>query len=86
MHELLVKAEPEGPLAIAERLGVMPEDILFIGDSDVDMRTAHNAGMRALGVSWGYRGVGVLKEAGADMIAKVPEDILKIYETGRQEE
>ncbi len=83
--EYPVKPSPEGPLAIAARLGAAPEDILFIGDSDVDMRTAHNAGMRAVGVSWGYRGVGVLKEAGAEAIANKPEDILKIYKTGRQE-
>ncbi len=75
----LVKPSPEGPLAIAERLGFVPERVLFVGDSDVDMITAHNAGMRAVGVSWGYRAVSVLEGAGADEIVSAPDEILKIF-------
>lgn len=60
------KPDPEGALAIAKEFGVSPAECLFIGDSDVDMQTAKNAGMIAVGVSWGYRDEGTLRQAGAD--------------------
>lgn len=73
-----VKPSPEAPLAIAQKLGVAPESILFVGDSDVDIITAHNAGMTAVGVTWGYRDRSVLVSAGADYIVDTPSDIYSI--------
>ena len=54
----------------------MPEECVFIGDSDIDMKTAVNAGMYPIGVSWGYREPEVLLEAGAKYIAKTPADLV----------
>lgn len=45
------------------------EDIAYIGDSDVDVLTARNAGVDCIAVSWGFRDKGVLIKAGADKIA-----------------
>ncbi|MBA3453519.1 MAG: HAD-IA family hydrolase [Deltaproteobacteria bacterium] len=50
-----LKPDPGAALQIAAELGVPPEDCAFVGDSAVDLDTARAAGMRAVGVSWGFR-------------------------------
>ncbi len=62
------KPDAAGAVEAAEVMGVPVESCLYIGDSDVDMQTAHNSGMVAVGVAWGFRGVEELKSAGADHI------------------
>jgi len=69
------KPSPEGALYVAEVLGARPEEIAFIGDSDVDMRTAINAGMHPVGVAWGYRPKELLLSLGAETILSSLEDI-----------
>lgn len=73
-----VKPSPEAPLAIARELGTTPERVLFVGDSDVDIETANNAGMTAVGVTWGYRDRDTLVSAGAGHIVSTPADIYRI--------
>lgn len=73
------KPDPTGAFHIAEKFGLKPEEICYIGDSNVDMETAGNAGMRAVGVSWGYRDETVLRETGADVIVHSAQDILDLY-------
>lgn len=70
------KPDPAGALEIAESVGVAPEDCYFIGDSDVDIFTATNAGMHAIGVAWGFRGREELIAAGAEIVLKTPADLL----------
>lgn len=67
------KPSPDGALYIAEQLGAKPDEIAFIGDSDVDMTTAKNAGMHPIGVSWGYRPASLLTELGAEKIICDPD-------------
>lgn len=62
------KPSPEGALYIADVLGADPDEIAFVGDSDVDMHTAKNAGMHPIGVSWGFRPPSLLTELGAETI------------------
>lgn len=50
-----VKPDPTIVLDIMEAAGVGKEDVLYVGDSGVDMQTAHNAGVDAVAVSWGFR-------------------------------
>jgi phosphoglycolate phosphatase len=71
------KPDPAGALEAAAVLGFAPEECLFVGDSDVDMMTARNAGMRAIGVSWGFRPVEELLEAGAEVILGSPSELLE---------
>lgn len=72
------KPSPEAPLAVAAALGVPRERVLFVGDSDVDMMTAHNAGMASVGVLWGYRSRDILEDAGAGRVAEEPDKIYDI--------
>ena len=49
------KPAPDMPLRALEALGATPERALFVGDSDVDLQTATNAGMDCMLVGWGFR-------------------------------
>ena len=59
------KPDPTAALDMARELGVSPGDVLYIGDSGVDMDTAKNADMDSCGVLWGFRTEGELLEHGA---------------------
>lgn len=72
------KPDPAAALQIAEELGVLPEDTVYIGDSEVDIATGTNAHMMTIGVEWGFRGRAILEEAGAAHIAGAPEEIIKL--------
>lgn len=72
------KPDPTAVKIVLERLGVTPEECLFVGDSDVDIITGHNAGMKSVGVLWGFRTEQELRAAGADYIVRKPADILKL--------
>lgn len=65
-------------LHVLEALGADPASTLYVGDSDVDVQTGHNAGLLVAGAAWGFRGVPELTAAGADFIAEAPADLLRI--------
>lgn len=73
------KPKPDGAWHIAELMGLAPEQILYIGDSDTDMQTGHNAGMDTVGCAWGFRGEQELRDNGATYIAHTAEDIRKLF-------
>lgn len=56
------------------------EEILYVGDSGVDMQTAKNAGIDACGVTWGFRPLEELKSFNPEFIVDRPEEILSIVE------
>ncbi len=70
-----LKPDPTAALDMAAGLGFMPETCFFVGDSNVDMRTAANAGMISIGVTWGFRGEAELREAGARHLVHAPDEI-----------
>ena len=72
------KPNPQSVLSVFKKLNVTPDDCLFVGDSGVDMQTAKNAGIKAVGVLWGFRKKEELIEDGADEIISSPLDLLKI--------
>ncbi len=63
------KPAPDGLFPILEELGASPEETLYVGDSDVDIQTAYNAGMDSCGVLWGFRDADELTRAGATYLA-----------------
>ena len=75
------KPDPTGLQQLMKQLGATPETTLFVGDSDVDIHTAHNAGLMAVGACWGFRGAEELKAAGADALADSPAGLLALLQT-----
>lgn len=72
------KPDPTAALMIAEKLLVDREECVYIGDSEVDMKTASAAGMTGVGVTWGFRSEAVLLESGANHTINHPEELLSI--------
>lgn len=73
-----IKPAPDGVHDLLKLLDAGKEDALYVGDSDVDMQTAVNAKVRAVGVSWGFRTPEVLRENGAACVIDKPEELLKM--------
>ena len=60
------KPEPDGVWYLMEQMHVSKEECLYIGDSEVDAATGRNAGLKTIGVLWGFRDRKTLETAGAD--------------------
>jgi len=71
------KPDPAAALRIAKELSIPPEDFLYCGDTDTDMKTAAAAGMVPLGALWGFRDASELRKAGAAILLERPEDLLE---------
>ncbi|MCL1834596.1 MAG: HAD family hydrolase [Oscillospiraceae bacterium] len=71
-----VKPDPGSALEILEILGVEKGDVLYVGDTGTDMKTAKAAGLKAVGALWGYRSKKELEDNGADVYAEHPRDVL----------
>lgn len=72
------KPYPDMVYAALEQLGVSAEETVYIGDSEVDMATARNAGLPCISVLWGFRDRDYLKEIGAFQMVEKPEEILEL--------
>ncbi len=72
------KPNPASAVETARRLGVPPEECLYVGDSGVDMQTARAAHMCAVGVLWGFRGKAELLKDGAQLLVEKPGEILEL--------
>jgi len=70
------KPDAAAPLAVAEAMGAEPKDVIFLGDSDIDMLTAEAAGMMAVGAGWGFRGSEELSAAGASIVLSEVKELL----------
>lgn len=78
VKEFPVKPNPEYTLHIMKKMGYEPSQCIFVGDSGIDMKTAKNAGMKSVGVLWGFRTQDELKENNADYIISKPSEIIEI--------
>ena len=63
------KPAPQGTLALMGAIGAQAASTLYVGDSNVDVCTGKNVGLRCCGVLWGFRTEDELREAGADYLA-----------------
>ena len=72
-----VPVKPDSTLLrrLMEDLGASQDDTLFVGDSNVDIRTAKNGGLISCGVLWGFRTRAELEAEGADHLAATPEEL-----------
>ena len=77
--ELPRKPDPTAALYIASTLGFEAKDCAFIGDSEVDVKTAQNSKMLSVAVSWGFRSRESLFECAPDVIIDHPSDLLEIF-------
>ena len=71
-----IKPDPTGALEILRIFNIKKEETLYFGDTNTDMQTAHNAGLFAVGVTWGFRPRSELEENHADAIIDDPREIL----------
>lgn len=72
------KPDPAIVLDSLQALGVNKQNCFYVGDSSVDMDTANNASVTAIGVTWGFRDEDELKEHGAQYIIHRPQELLDI--------
>ena len=68
--------KPAADMVYKAMASIGADTCIYVGDSDVDVLTANNAGVPCLSVLWGFRGEAELTAAGADALAAKPEDIL----------
>ncbi len=69
------KPAPDMVLTAAEWLGVYVQDCLYVGDSEVDILTAQNAGMDCVSVTWGFRDEEFLRKEGAAHLVHTTEEL-----------
>lgn len=73
-----VKPDPTVVFDILEIAKVTKEEVLYVGDSGVDMQTAANAGVTACGVTWGFRPRAELEEFSPQYIVDTAEEIKRL--------
>lgn len=71
------KPEPDGVWYLMEQMHVSKEECLYIGDSEIDAATGRNAGLKTIGVLWGFRDRKTLETAGADDLIDRPDELLQ---------
>ncbi len=72
------KPAPDSVQEVLRRLGVDPADAVYIGDSEVDIQTAANAGLDSVVVTWGFRERTYLESQGGRCFVDSPEEIERI--------
>lgn len=72
------KPAPDSVFEAMKLLNAQKNRTVYIGDSEVDIATAHNAGLPCIAVTWGFRNRQEQEEAGGDVFAESPEEVLKL--------
>ena len=69
------KPAPDTVLTAVSQIGLSVDQCVYVGDSEVDLQTARNAGMDCISVTWGFRDESQLIEAGASVLVRTPEEL-----------
>ena len=72
------KPYPDSVLEVLGKADIAPEDAVYVGDSEVDIRTAENAGTDVICVTWGFRDKDFLSSEGAKIFADSAEELLSL--------
>ena len=75
---LRLVCQKHGAFVNCMRFGVKPEECLYIGDTATDMQTGNRAGMKTVGVLWGFRSREELEESHAAHIIGKPQELLDL--------
>jgi phosphoglycolate phosphatase len=78
------KPDPGAVWELLAQMDRSPRETVLVGDSEIDMETAHNVGCLALGVSWGFRPRSVLEKVGAGRIIDTPGEMLNLIRNPRR--
>lgn len=78
------KPAPDMVLQALKELESTQEESIYIGDSEVDVATAHNSGLLCIGVTWGFRDESLHEKLGVTHIARKPQDIITIIDALNQ--
>jgi len=70
------KPAPDLIYEAIKKLGVAKDEAIYVGDSEVDLEAAANAGIPCISVSWGFKGRDFLEEHKAEIIVDMPKEIL----------
>ena len=76
--DLAPKPSPDSVNEVIGKMGLDKQDIVYIGDTEVDIQTADNAGIDCIGVDWGFRDGDYLRDLGAKYIVNTPMEVLDI--------
>jgi phosphoglycolate phosphatase len=77
-NEVPRKPAPDSAHEMAAFLGLMTDEMAYVGDSGIDMQFAKISGMRAVGVRWGFRSEAELIECGADILISSPAELFNL--------
>ena len=72
------KPAPDTLLQVLQTLGVAKEKTVYVGDSEVDIQTAQNAGIPCISVTWGFKDKDFLVENGGQIFADSTEELLSL--------
>ncbi len=71
------KPDPTIANQLVDAMGLKKEEVLYVGDSETDIETAINAGLKSIGCLWGFRDREILEKAGVDYLVSKPAEILE---------
>ncbi len=72
------KPAPDSLLAVMQNMGACTSSTVYIGDSEVDIQTAQNAGVECISVTWGFKDKEFLIENGATVLVDTPKELLSV--------